>query len=426
MSGASQRTLAGTSYAPLQKPGTILTGRDEQELISGTGFALERGLQFRDWWQWCESTGSFPEVFRLMRSHNPAEASYGFRGEVQGLPVMGIVQQMPYATPKGGSPEHNRDQMREFVLHYFTRLSDFSRPASFVPEGLGPIPLPLRPFSWRDEPQAQALGFGFEQLYYRVAGGGPVRAFRDEERFRIVDLRRVGAEFDWILLRVRIYDFTLHFRPFGREYPSLEVPLRESNYLLVTPHFIRDDPDPRDGTLGRFSFGYALLTNPGPPGLLAYGPGWFRAGFQNFEFIVESDGSSRVRMAFMVDRPERIVSLPLNPLELGFLLTDALTAGAASRRLPNLRRLLAEAGGGLRAGIDPVLAYIDLADLISGGYSRRELGITKCELERDFLEQHFDQHYEMITGSLSTWSQVRDWTDPATIPEWVKEGILHI
>jgi hypothetical protein len=58
----------------------------------------------------------------------------------------------------------------------------------------------------------------------------------------------------------------------------------------------------------------------------------------------------------------------------------------------------------------------------TAGQSADLFCISKEQLERTFLLQHFMQHYETAAGSLFTWRQVRDWLDEASIPQWVKTG----
>ena len=57
----------------------------------------------------------------------------------------------------------------------------------------------------------------------------------------------------------------------------------------------------------------------------------------------------------------------------------------------------------LSSNLDPVYAYIELADLLSGGLSRDALCISREQLDKDFLVKHYVQHYATIAGSLATW-----------------------
>src|SRR6266487_1497034 len=102
-----------------------LSGVEEANLLGQVDGALATALQTRQWWSSSDTYAGFPDAFPLMRSYNPAERAYGFFGAIPAFPVMGMVQQMPFDTSKAGTASSTRDQMREFVLRYFMRLSDF-------------------------------------------------------------------------------------------------------------------------------------------------------------------------------------------------------------------------------------------------------------------------------------------------------------
>ena len=77
----------------------------------------------------------------------------------------------------------------------------------------------------------------------------------------------------------------------------------------------------------------------------------------------------------------------------------------------------------LRLGqFNPVYAYIDVANALTFGQAGARLCITRDQLDKRFLVQHFMQHYQAITGSLLTWRQVPDWLDTASLPDWVVNG----
>src|SRR5262249_3716985 len=159
--------------------------------------------------------------FPLVQTFNQPDESFAYvdqaplrRGVV---PVMGIVEDMLYDQPKGGAdPQKVRDEFREFVLHYFMRVSAFERPEAYAEQGRKP-PKRFPSLSWCPDYEAQKVGFGYSQWYYKLKGSGRIGKFSDDERFRIVDLRHVGTTFEWIVVKVRIYDFNLTLRPRGQE-----------------------------------------------------------------------------------------------------------------------------------------------------------------------------------------------------------------
>ena len=73
--------------------------------------------------------------------------------------------------------------------------------------------------------------------------------------------------------------------------------------------------------------------------------------------------------------------------------------------------------------VDLVDLYVRGANLMTGGLAARRLGVTKKQLEKDFLQKHFLQHYNVVTGSLITWRQIPDWLERDALPEWVESGI---
>jgi hypothetical protein len=179
---------------------------------------------------------------------------------------------------------------------------------------------------------------------------------------------------------------------------------------------------PAPGLDGRFQFGYAMLKPSHDDSVLAYGPGQFDFGFQLFTWNVKDDGSTWVRMPFVVNRPSKILNLSLDPLDWGFRAAEILSLGRAAPWLEPIHAALSRLPC-RPDGFDPVFTGIDLLNLLTLGQASRQLCISKEQLEKLFLIFHFDQYYTMITGSLLTWRQISDWLDPAAIPLWVKTGV---
>jgi hypothetical protein len=63
-----------------------------------------------------------------------------------------------------------------------------------------------------------------------------------------------------------------------------------------------------------------------------------------------------------------------------------------------------------------------LANAVTGGQAAQQLCISREQLDKDFLVQHFMQHYVTIVGSLLTWRQIPNWLDAAALPDWVVAG----
>jgi hypothetical protein len=69
-----------------------------------------------------------------------------------------------------------------------------------------------------------------------------------------------------------------------------------------------------------------------------------------------------------------------------------------------------------------VYGFVGLINGLSANQAAKQLCISRQQLEKDFLAQHFTQHYATIVGSLLTWRQIPDWLDGASLPEWIVTG----
>lgn len=398
---------------------------EERNVLANVDRCLAQGVAIMNWWHWAEATGAIQDRFELSRVFNRPEQSYSFFATVPlpsgPLPVMGDIPLVFYDQPKGRWDIRDwTGDVREFALRYFMRVSDFQQPQTVVRDGAPTPPFPLDLFSWCPRGYVTRQGFGYEQLYYKLRGTGEIGRFPEADRFAIIDQRELATRYEWVVARVEIFDFVLSF-PLDPDLPRVSVPLSEAQYIIFSNAFLADETDPVPGLRGRFQFGYAMLRPRHDDSVLAYGPGQFDAGFQLFTFTVAHDGSVRVRMPFVVNRPTQILSISLDPLDWAFRTAEVLTWGRASRLLEPLHAAFDELPW-RPGGFDPVFTSIDLLNLFTLGQASQVLCISKEQLEKFFLIFHFDQYYTMITGSLLTWRQIRNWQDPSQIPAWVKMG----
>lgn len=410
----------------------IPLAQQESRLLERVNSALASAVELKRWWERVDDGEVEVERFDLISTFNRPDHSFDFFGGVPQargeLPVMGSYQEMFYDHPKA-RPARRRmaatwtqEQIREFALHYLMRVSDFRQPEARVESGHKAPPLVLRPFSWCPRENVQRGGFGFRQLYYKRCASGEIGRFPEAEQFAIVDQREIGEQYEWIVLRVRIFDFSLDFRPLGSAGPNLRVPLDEQSYLVVSREFLADETRPGPGVLGRYGIGYAFVRDPAGTDLLAYGPGQLEPAFQQIHFEVLESGDVRAKLVFVVNRPDKILNINIDPLDWGFRLADLMSLGQASRVFAPFKEVfdrLPRPDG----SIDPIFGYVSLANLLSGGLASRELCISREQLEKDFLVQHYMQHYEMVVGSLLTWRQIPDWLDGAALPRWVVTGL---
>lgn len=400
----------------------------DEPVLADVEAALARGLQLRRWWEQVEAADAYRDRFSLVRESNNPDRSFGFFDvapiDGQTMPVMGEVEERLFDRPKSAPDEAYRPQLREFALKYLMRVSDFRRPAAFA-AGRPQATRDLGLLDWCPRGVATQQGFGYSQWFYKRSGTGQIGRFPEDRRFEIVDVREIGPVYEWVVVRVKIFDFTVRLRPFG---PALQfqIPLDESSYLVLSREFIVDDsaPPAKSGgrmTAGRYGFGYAFVKSRGG-GPLAYGPGEFDAAFQHIQFEVDGDGESQVRLVFVANRPVQIAAVPILPVDWAVRLTNVATLGMWSSMLTPLAQGLSRLAP-LGGTFDPISTLVDAANLVTGGQAARKSCVSREQLEKTFLVQHFMQHYDMISGALQTWRSVLDWTDERSLPDWIRTGI---
>ncbi len=250
---------------------------EDRKMLSSVDRTRRDSVQIQEWWRRRKAAGDYAERIELVREFNQDEHTVGFFDtatiDARRLRLMGVSQEMFYDRPKRCSPEEVRDQLRQFVLGHFMRVSHTQRPEPAGASGLAALPLFMRPLSWLPDQSDTRVGFGYQQLLYKLRDGGQVGKFRPEERGAIVDLRTLGPVYDWLAMRVHIFDFKIAMSPFGPDLLKVELPLEEVTYLLMTPEMVVDRDNPSPDVLGEYGFGYGLL-----PVLAAPGPVCLRAG----------------------------------------------------------------------------------------------------------------------------------------------------
>jgi hypothetical protein len=406
-------------------PEPALTEAD-RAIVSHAETTLARGDELLRWWRNKDRRGEYGERCDVVREYTSGDGNFGFFDSAgvggRDLPVMGIVQEMFYDRQKVGDGEAIRAQFKEFVLRYLMRVCQLRRPEA-APDAGQPAPAAWeRALSWRPDSSEQRVGFGYEQLYYKRHGSEVIGKFSDAERPAIVDLRDIGTVYDWILLKVNIFDFNLSFSPLGPNVFTFQLPLKESTYLVLGPAFVTNEDDPEPGVLGRYGFGYAFVPYAPEPGVIAYGPGHFAAAVQTVDFTLAADGEIRVRAAFVVNRPDKIAAVDIAPIDWGFALADAVTFNMASKIMAPVKTL-ADRLPTKVSGVDPISGFVWLANAVTGGRAESQFGISKSTLEKRMLVQHFFQHYAMLMSSLYVWRTVTDWTDHDRLPEYCRQGI---
>lgn len=411
---------------PIDVEGTSYLYEEDYEILSGVERTLADGVALKRWFEVKEAAGNFAERFEVVSDFNPSDLSFGFydnapMGDGRVKPVMGTVDDSVFDRPKQAATTLVRDEFREFVLRYFMRVSDYRQPVPYVSEEEAHLATSYASsLSWCTRHEKGDTGFGFTQHYYKLRSTGEVGKFHAREQWTIVDLRELYERYEWIVLKVRIFNFNMIFRLLGSEQAKLQIPLLEESYLVVSSDFVLDETDPSPDVLGRYGFGYAFVRNRSE-GLLAYGPGEFDAAIELIQFHVLASGETRAHLVFVVNRPERIVNATLDPVSIGMRAANFFSLGLASTLFGPLMGAIERVSP--RIGpFDPVSAYVSAANQLTGGLAAEELCISREQLEKDFLVQHFMQHYQMLTGALLTWRRIPNWLDLEALPKLIITG----
>ena len=401
--------------------------KDDETILNSVDRYLADGLALKRWWDASEPQSRFDQKFDLTRPFNRPSVSYGFFGKAPvtngTMSVMGNVQDMLYDQPKvpparqQESVEWMRQQLREFALRYFMRVSSFRQPETAISETHPAPPSFLANLSLCPRPDILREGFGYQQLYYKTMNG-EIGKFADQSA--IVDVREIGDKYEWIVLKVKIFNFAFKVQPLGPTGPDMRFALDESSYLVMTRDFLRDETKAVPGTAGRYQVGYAFIKNI-EPSVIAYGPGEFAAAIELIEFRISDTGEVSTHMVFVVNRPDKITNVAVDPVGWSFGAANLFSLGTASWFMNPIRDALKKLP--LTFGtFDPVYTSIDLLNRVSANQAAERLCISKDAIDKSFLVQHFNQHYETIVGSLLTWRQIRDWLDSSSLPQWVVTG----
>ncbi|MCA1636427.1 MAG: hypothetical protein LC802_22735, partial [Acidobacteria bacterium] len=372
---------------------TKLTETD-LDILADVERAVSQGRALKQWWEWTEAAGGYAERFELVREPDPQENSFGFFDSVNldgsPLAVMGTVDDLLYDQPKTEPNERLCEEFREFILRYFMRVSSYRRPAAFVAPGQtlhGDVRPLLQPLSWCPESAQSQVGFGYSQCYYKLQGPGLVGKFSRRDEYAIVDLREIGRKYEWVVVKVRIFDFNMTFSPFGSDNMTLLFPRDEEIYLVISRDFITDENKPAPGLMGRYGFGYAFLNYREDRNMIARSQGVFGTGFQLINFSLDEEGRARVRLVLVVNRPDNIVSVDIDPVGWGFRLADIFSFGMLTRFLSPARDLVGRFAPKV-TGFDPLAAYLSFARVVSGGLTTERLCMTRETLDKEILVQH--------------------------------------
>ncbi|MEM7581778.1 MAG: hypothetical protein AAF560_00230 [Acidobacteriota bacterium] len=429
-------------------PGPKLTAED-WETLKRVDYFHQTGRELLHWWKHTNSKNSYADRFRLLQQYDPQDTNFGFidTAPICGgteLPVVGTVQQMLYYRPKKPEKvdvEWIKEQVREFMLRYFMRIASFSDPKFIpsVPEKEPPFY--LRPLSMGTSSPSEQRGWGYRQKFFKLNKSGYMGKFPTNHQTEIVDVRQIHGlhndehehVYDWVILDVNIFDFTLNFPPFTSG-AQLGLPFRAVAQVIISPDFIIDEsdpdkleelnpnnPNPEDKVVGRYGWGYSFIKPSDPDTFLAYGPEGLGPAFMSFHFDVHASGDVRLYNHFTANQPNSFVRVPLNPIEWGFEIADRASFGLTDRLFGPVRKILRDLPFG-SSQLEPIFTFVRLANLLSNGRAARELLISRREILKTVMAIHFMDTYSFQLGTLANWRRFPDWTDPEKLPNWVKTG----
>ncbi len=412
---------------------------DDRAILSEVESSLANGLQLKAWWDRTSAADSFTDRFPTALTLNRPDQSFAFfdHALVNGrlMPILGDMQDLFYdriKMPDSASPdirrahaEWMRAQIQEFILHYYARVSSSDLPKFYEPGAPAP-PAFLNPFGLCPGKGSEREGFGQKQLYYKLRETGKIGKFTESELYAIADMREIGTKYQWIVGDARMFGFDFKVTPLGPMLPYAEVPLRETQLAVLSPDFVTNKTYPADSgsestapderVLEEYGYGLATLKIPTNRTPVAYGPGFFDAGFMTYTWRVLASGETRARMVFVVNQPDVLVNPVLSPAAWGIKLADALSFGMVNDALNQLPRSVRS------ALTDPVFGSIALANLATFGQAGKQLCISDRDLNKLILFYHYLVIYTLIVNSLFTFRQIPDWLDASALPEWVVKG----
>ena len=361
-SGADVRLVSAQDFQLVESTALSMLPAD-LEVLDVAERSLADGREIHRWFQQKQRAADFAERFVVVPEGGLADEGFGFFEEAvvggRPLPVMGFAQDLFFDRQKLGDPDAIRAQLREFVLRYVLRVGE-------------------------------AAGRSYQQLYFKRAATGQIGKFVNQERAQIVDVREIGSQYDWIVLKAD---------------GSPDAP-----YLIIGPGLVTDVDAPGSGDRAEYGYGFAFVPNPdGKPGMIASRAGYVRAGVQTTTFRLTADGEIRVRALLVVNRPDRIAAVDVDPIGWGVQVADLVTFRMASRVMSPMLAMTDRLS--LKANhVDPVAAYLWMANAFTGGLAEKHFGLSKAMLEKRMLLAHFKQQEETRRRLLQVWRMVPDWT----------------
>ena len=379
---------------------------DDLVILGQVDAQIAMGHELKTWWRENRDTRVLMNRVPIARQVHQPDTNYGFLMDAHlkrgTLPVGGVVQDQAFRRPKlqpscaPDDPQWMKKQLRTFVTKYFMRMA-------------GTLP-PRTGTEGRE-------GWGYQQMYYKLAATGAIGKFPAAQQTLIVPLDEVGTKYSWIVFLVKVHQFDLSFGiPGVSNWPNVTLSMTQPVHTVMTADFLVNEDSPEPGVLGRYGYGYSVVPDLAHRSAVTAGPSTITNTIEMLSFRVLDTGEVRAHMVFITPQPPRIV----DPVLLAFDVADRLSFGTASSVFGPLKTLLER----IEPDVDPIYFSIDLLNTISVGLAAQEFGISRQNLFRKLMNLHFTDVYKMYNLAASHFAMVRDWTDSSKLPDWATAGVI--
>ena len=422
-----------SSYLQTRVDDGTLTQQDA-EIFPNIATCDRLGRELKDWWENIHQRDAFSDKFQLFKQFNRPDYSFGFletadlpsgryalMGEHQDL-FFDSIKSIPIEPVERRSADWMNAQIRAFALHYFMRITS-SRATDAYPEQGDPLPF-LRWLSQCPSTPDRRKDIGFYQLYGKRIDTGKVQVFAKADQPAVVDMHQLGTRYDWVLLKARLFDFTLT-NPgpsiAGYRFPLTVTDNNEYLYGLLTPYFNIDRQHPEEGVLGEYGMGFSIVAPPPGQSPLTIGPEVFTLGMNFFRFKVFADGSVRLTITFCCNQLKGILQLPVSPINWGLIFADLASFGRGRRLLRPIERMAARLPLS-QTRIDPLFQSIEALNLLTGDAAKRDYCISTEAVCKFILRKHGRVFTHLAGDGVRVFRLIQDWLDTATLPRWVIRG----
>lgn len=317
----------------------VVSVEDTDILIRDTETAIDRGRYLMNWWS---ADAADLKTFDIpIRDEHLVEIKAFFdtvESDSEAISVMGCLQTARF--PMKENPEANEVPLEAFIKSAFATNARWSHP------------------------NGRPAGFGYEALLHKLKKTAQVKRFVNGTDASALDLSAVGSTYDWMMMRVDIYDF-LRATPMKWFAGPLAKLLKEAAYVVTHEIFAAPVGAPPPGTVAECLFGYAFLPCACTSAPFGFGPGHFHAAIKQFRFSLLETGDLEIRLSFIVaPRSQKVLDL---------------------------------------WGIDPVYKIVGVCN----GLTLGRLGIKQVAhdwFDRNFLTVHGMVHHNLLIGMEDFWT----------------------